>query len=237
MHLPEPRRASEAGWDDVRPILDEEIQRLPEKYRLPIILCYLEGQTNDEAARQLNCPRGTIATRLARARERLRSRLLRRGLTLSAGMLAAMLADNAMSATVPPLLFAQAAKVVLMAAASVSITALTEGVLHAMFVTKLKMASAFVLMLAAIGGSGIGAYYLHAQDSAKSKELLPEDANNLPKELDKPLKRPDVVAPDKKASEAEDRLQKCSWHGATWRRRNGKHSGHCTKWRQRTGHG
>ncbi len=58
--------AAEPGWDDVRPILDEEIQRLPEKYRLPIILCYLEGQTNDEAARLLNCPRGTIATRLAR---------------------------------------------------------------------------------------------------------------------------------------------------------------------------
>ena len=46
----------EAGWDEVCSILDEEIQRLPEKYRLPVILCYLEGQTNDEAARQLNCP-------------------------------------------------------------------------------------------------------------------------------------------------------------------------------------
>jgi RNA polymerase sigma factor (sigma-70 family) len=56
-------------WQDVRPILDEEIERLPEKYRLPVLLCYLEGQTNDEAARLLNCPRGTIATRLARARE------------------------------------------------------------------------------------------------------------------------------------------------------------------------
>ena len=79
----------EAIWQDVRPILDEEIQRLPEKYRLPIILCYLEGQTNDEAAKILRCPRGTVATRLARARERLRSRLLRRGVTLSAAALAA----------------------------------------------------------------------------------------------------------------------------------------------------
>jgi RNA polymerase sigma factor (sigma-70 family) len=91
------------SWEDLRPILDEEIQRLPEKYRLPIILCYLEGKTNDEAARQLNCPRGTLAVRLARARERLRSQLHRRGVTLSAGSLAALLAENAASAAVPPL--------------------------------------------------------------------------------------------------------------------------------------
>lgn len=58
------RHPGEATWQDVRPILDEEIQGLPEKYRLPIILCYLEGHTNDEAAWLLNCPRGTIATRL-----------------------------------------------------------------------------------------------------------------------------------------------------------------------------
>jgi RNA polymerase sigma factor (sigma-70 family) len=206
---PAAEKSPENTWDDLRPILDEEIQRLPEKYRLPIILCYLEGQTNDAAARQLNCPRGTLAIRLARARERLRSRLIRRGLTLSAGSLATLLAENATSATVLPLLFAQTAEVVLMGAASDSITSLTGGVLHAMFVSKLKMASALVLMLAAIGGVGMGAYYLHAQDSPKPKELLPEDANNPPKELDKPLKRPDVAAPGKKApGKAEDRLHK-----------------------------
>jgi RNA polymerase sigma factor (sigma-70 family) len=198
----------EAGWDEVRSILDEEIQGLPEKYRLLVILCYLEGQTNDEAARQLNCPRGTLAVRLARARERLRTRLCHRGVTLSAGSLAALLAENATSATVPPLLFARMAGVALMGAASHSITALMEGVLHAMFVSKLKMASDLVLMLAAIGGVGMGAYYLHAQDSAKPPELLPEEADKLPKEVDNPLKRPDVVAPDKKASEAEERLHK-----------------------------
>jgi hypothetical protein len=189
-------------------ILDEEIQRLPEKYRLPIILCYLEGQTNDEAARQLNCPRGTLAVRMARARKRLRTRLRHRGVTLSAGSLAVLLTENATSSTVPPLLLTRTAEVALMGAASHSISTLTEGVLHAMFVSKLKVASALVLMLAAIGGVGVGAYYLHAQDSPKLKELLPEDADKLHKELDKPLRRPDVVAPDKKASEAEERLHK-----------------------------
>ncbi len=200
------RSPDEATWHDVRPILDEEIQRLPEKYRLPIILCYLEGQTNDEAARLLNCPRGTIATRLARARERLRCQLARRGVTLSAGSLAAMLTDNATSAAVPPLLLAQTAKAVLMGAASVSITVLTEVVLHAMFLSKIKMASMFVLMVTALGGVGIGTYYLRAQVppnrvTPPEPWEQPEGYDKLRKEMEKPLKKPDVVAPDKKETD------------------------------------
>lgn len=188
------RQPGEASWNDVRAILDEEIQRLPEKYRLPVILCYLEGQTNDEAARLLNCPRGTVATRLARARERLRSRLLRRGVTFSTGTLATIITDNAMSAAVPPLLLGQTAKVILMGTVSGSITMLTEGVLHAMFLSKIKAASVFVLMLAAIGGAGIGAYYLRAQVPLSEPEG--------------PLKRPDVADPEKKAAgKPEERFQ------------------------------
>jgi RNA polymerase sigma factor (sigma-70 family) len=202
------RHLGEASWQDVRPILDEEIQRLPEKYRLPIILCYLEGHTNEEAARVLNCPRGTIAMRLARARERLRSRLIRRGVTLSAGTLTAWLTDNAMSATMSPLLLAQTAKCVLMGAVSGPIATLTEGVLHAMFMSKIKMATAFVLMLAAITGAGAGAYYLRAQAPPKEFEP-PQGYVELLKDLEKPLKRPEVAAPDKKdASKPEEHLRK-----------------------------
>jgi hypothetical protein len=61
-------------------VLDEEVGRLPERYRLPLVLCYLLGRTIDEAARELGCPRGTVAVRLARARDRLRRRLVLRGL-------------------------------------------------------------------------------------------------------------------------------------------------------------
>ncbi len=129
-------------------------------------------------------------------------------MTLSAGSLAALLTENATSATVPPLLFAQTAKVALLGAASHSITALTEGVLHAMFLSKLKMASAWVLTLAAMGGVGIGAYYLHAQDPT-DPPVLPEDIKKALKDLDKSLKRPDEAAADKKAlGKAEERLQK-----------------------------
>jgi RNA polymerase sigma factor (sigma-70 family) len=220
------RPPGEATWQEVRPILDEEIQRLPEKYRLPIILCYLEGQTNDEAARLLNCPRGTVATRLARARERLRSSLLRRGVSLSAGTLATYLTDNAMSAAVPSLLLAQTAKVALMGAASVSITTLTEGVLHAMFLSKIKMASSFVLVLAAIGGAEAGAYYLRAQAPAEQvpapplAEPLPPQKFGVPgqeitkeqelqKEADELLKKLNEAMTDKKsAGTLEDLFQK-----------------------------
>jgi len=74
----------DSEWAELRPILDEAIQRLPEKYRAPVVLCYLQGQTNQEAARLLDCPLGTVCTRLNRARERLRRYLTRRNVTLSA---------------------------------------------------------------------------------------------------------------------------------------------------------
>src|SRR5437764_949428 len=73
---------------DLRPILDEEVGRLPAKYRVPFVLCYLEGRTTGEAARLLGCPQGTIFSRLSWARDRLRVRLTRRGLTVPAGLFA-----------------------------------------------------------------------------------------------------------------------------------------------------
>src|SRR5205085_6907379 len=81
--MPAPEQADALVWRDLRPVLDDEVSRLPEKYRVPFVLCYLEGKTNEEAARYLGCPRGTVLSRLARARERLRGRLPRRGLALS----------------------------------------------------------------------------------------------------------------------------------------------------------
>jgi RNA polymerase sigma factor (sigma-70 family) len=79
---------SQADLQEIRPVLHEEVGRLPEKYRAPIVLCYLEGQTHEEAARQLEWPVGTVKGRLSRAREMLHSRLSRRGIALSLGLVA-----------------------------------------------------------------------------------------------------------------------------------------------------
>jgi RNA polymerase sigma factor (sigma-70 family) len=90
------------GWIELRPVLHEEVNRLPEKYRLPVILCYLEGKTNEEVADLLQWPVGTVKGRLSRARELLRSRLSRRGLALSAAFLVTALANGTVIADVVP---------------------------------------------------------------------------------------------------------------------------------------
>jgi RNA polymerase sigma factor (sigma-70 family) len=90
--------APESAPEDLAPVLHEEIGRLPDKYRIPFVLCYLDGKTNEEAAQQLGCPSGTVFSRLARARERLRARLTRRGLALSTGVLTTTLAALAQQA-------------------------------------------------------------------------------------------------------------------------------------------
>ena len=94
---------SESSWREARAVLDEELNRLPEHYRAPLVLCYLQGQTQEEAGRVLRLSRGALSRRLTRARKMLRARLSRRGVTLSVGLLLHLLADAA-AARVPALL-------------------------------------------------------------------------------------------------------------------------------------
>src|SRR5262249_52860019 len=102
--------ASDLTWRELQTALHEELQRLPQHYRTPLILCYLGGKTQDEAARQLGWSNGALRGRLDRGRELLRQRLTRRGLALSAAAFVAMLSQNSMFASMPALLVVSTVK-------------------------------------------------------------------------------------------------------------------------------
>jgi len=89
-----------ASSNELRPILHAEVDRLPERYRIPVILSYLEGKTNEEVAELLQWPVGTVKGRLSRARDLLRTRLLRRGLALSAAFIVTALSQETASASI-----------------------------------------------------------------------------------------------------------------------------------------
>jgi RNA polymerase sigma factor (sigma-70 family) len=141
--------------------LDDAVAALPEKYRVPIVLCHLEAKTYAEAAELLGCPPGTLAVRLSRGRELLRKRLQRRGLAPTPGALTAALTTAAGMA--PAALHPPAVRAALAAAAephaaivSASVRILVEGVLKTMFVTKVKSVAIGVLAVVLVAaGAGL----------------------------------------------------------------------------------
>jgi RNA polymerase sigma factor (sigma-70 family) len=174
--------------------LDEELARLSEKDRLPLVLCYLEGLTQDEAGKRLGLSLSTLKRRLERGRERLRIRLTKRGLALSAALSSALLSPATASALPPALLKAtlQAATSVATgqaAAISANVSALTQGVIKAMFVSKLKTIAMAVLIISAVGvGSGALALHRSAQaaDGAQVAQAASQDQKSERPQQDKP---------------------------------------------------
>ena len=158
--MPEPAVTEPPVWRDLQPILDEELARLPDKYRNVVVLCDLESKTRKEAARQIGVPEGTVAGWLARARVMLAKRLARRGVALSGGALATVLSEGAASAEVPASVMTATLKAAATGATSLTVTALAQGVTKAMLLTKLRAIAVLVL------GFLAGAAVLASQSSA-----------------------------------------------------------------------
>lgn len=137
-------------WQQLGRVLDEELHRLPEKYRMPLLLCYLHGKTRDEAAEQLGWTLGEIKGRLERGRDLLRDRLARRGLTLSAALLPTVLAEGQLTAAPASLLTSTVQAAVTGAVAAPVAALLKEGV-QAMFWAKAKFVAAVLLTVGIIG--------------------------------------------------------------------------------------
>jgi RNA polymerase sigma factor (sigma-70 family) len=167
------------------PWLHQEISHLPEKYRVPIVLCYFEGLTHDEAASRLNWSLGTVKGRLARARELLRRRLARRGLAGALSALAYPLATSESNAAVPAgleyatLKAAQAvvsgtgASLVAASAVSLPVAALVRGVLEAMIMTQFKAIALPLVLVAGTVATGVVVAAGQLQDGISNENRAP----------------------------------------------------------------
>jgi RNA polymerase sigma factor (sigma-70 family) len=216
--MPEPAAGRQRLWDELEPLLDQELGRLPDKYRAVLVLCDLEGKTRKEAARHFHLPEGTVGSRLATARALLAKRLARHGPAVSGAALAAALAQNAASANAPAAVVDAtilAASLVgagqTAAAGLISARALTlaEGVLKTMLLTKLKIATA-VLAAAAVLVTGAAALSLQVPAAKPPDRPTPEKQVLPAKPADQPVKehkedeaRPAVVSGVATAVDAE----------------------------------
>ncbi len=204
--MPEPAMRQESPGDDLRGLIDRELSRLPAKYRVAVILCDLEGVGYKEAAVRLGWPVGTVSGRLSRARALLARRLTRRGLAFPAGMLAIVMGEEAVSASVPaPLIhrtieaaiaFA-AGQAVAAGAISGPVAALTDRILGGMMMTKLIATAGACLAVGIALFGGVGAHRILAGHAARGV------IRTAPRAL--------VVAEDVAATEAK--LLQGTWQG------------------------
>lgn len=153
------------SWNETRPVLDDEVARLPEKYRLPLLLCCLQGFSHQEAARQLSWPIGTVAGRLSRGKMLLKKRLLKRGIVISPSVISLCLAQDALAAkpsealvaSTMGQLFAESSVGITGAAQSPVLLAIAQGVVNDLYMIRVMQ---MVILLAGVtlacAGAGFG---------------------------------------------------------------------------------
>jgi RNA polymerase sigma factor (sigma-70 family) len=179
MEMPEPELSQQDQGRDLQPLLDQELNGLPENYRLPILLCDLEGKTIKEATQRLGWPQGTVAGRLARGRKLLAKRLANRGVALSAGSPAAVALQKAAPAAVPAALMKSTVKAAALMAAGqatgagvvpAKVAILMEGVLKGMLLSKLKITAVGLLLAALVVGAAGAIYQTQARELPKEEQ-------------------------------------------------------------------
>jgi RNA polymerase sigma factor (sigma-70 family) len=184
-------------------ILDEELQRLPERYQAPLVLCHLEGHTRDEAAQRLGWSLGTFKRRLEQARAILRGRLARRGLTLAAALTAAGIGQSAPASVLPAVFIASTVRGVLRACqsgggVSESVTTLADGALKALLLPQPRFVAAGILLLAGAMALGLGLFTRPASagrqpgDTAALTSELPDGKEGAKNEPVKPVDRKEL---------------------------------------------
>jgi RNA polymerase sigma factor (sigma-70 family) len=222
--------SADDGAEELLAQLDAALSRLPDKYRVVVVLCELEGKARRHVARLLGIPEGTVAWRLAHAKKLLARRLSRYGAAISTGSLAALLSRDAASECVPASLLHSTARAAVLTAGAVSarVVELTEGVIKAMLLSKLKLVWA-VGLAAVVGVGAVGLTYRQAaaqvapaNTPSRAAQATADELEELRLEVAALRKGLEVTRARVKALEHQVETLAAGRHGANDTTRDGK---------------
>lgn len=177
-------------WNEVSPLVDDELARLPSKYRLPLVLCCLEGMTHQDAAKLLHWPIGTLAGRISRGRELLRHRLMKQGVVVSSAMLTGFLSQEVMAGYIPATVISSCVRGIFTHstvglaghAITPTVTSAVSSTLQQLFVVRFALVALSIIVAASICTGMIAGWRVLAQQQQPAVVLPPQDAssNHLP---------------------------------------------------------